>query len=205
MSRGTVLLDRIHETIGADRVRLTLQSRRTLFRFQVPTGKRVQPEYYVTLPNGDVRTSSFPSQYIDSSGYLRTGISIQSEFPMETEGTYMLETLEHDGFAYFNLPATRGKVWNIVTQLTDAQIRNIKKPETNVRADTYRAINTLRNSLGRSLIERDITLDTIAQKKSDNMANNNYVGHVTPDGKNIREFALSQGIKISKSLGENVA
>jgi uncharacterized protein YkwD len=124
---------------------------------------------------------------------------------MEMEGTYMLETLEHDGFAYFNLPATRGNVWNIVTQLTDAQIRNIKRSETNVRADTYQAINTLRSSLGRNLIERDTTLDSVAQKKADNMANNKYVWHVTPDGKNIREFALSQGIKLSGAIGENVA
>jgi Cysteine-rich secretory protein family len=205
VSRGTALLDRTHETIGVDRVRLTPQSRKTLFRFQVPIGKRVQSEYYVTLPNGDVRISTFPSQYIDPSGYLRTGVPIQAEFPMETDGTYMLETLEHDGFAYFNLPATRGNVWNIVTPVADADIRNIRKSETTVRSDTYKAINTLRISLGRSLIERDPILDTVAQKKADNMATNTYVGHTTPDGKNIREFALSQGIRLSGSIGENVA
>lgn len=140
------------------------------FRFRLPNAKKVIDTYYVTLPSGDVRKYEFPSKYRDGSGYLKTGIQIQATFPTPDIGTYKLETVEHDGFAYFNIPLTRGDVWNIFPVLTESEIRTVTTSQKVVRDTTFSSINTLRSSLGRTLLVRDATLDTLAQKKAESMA-----------------------------------
>ncbi len=45
----------------------------------------------------------------------------------------------------------------------------------------------------------------LAQKKAMDMAEYNYVGHITHSGKNILDFADSVHIDITGSIGENVA
>lgn len=202
---GTVLLARKHDSLGAERVKILRQPRNIVFRFRIPAGKVVQDTYYVTLPNGDVRKYSFPKKYTDGNGYLKTNTLIQSMFSADIVGTYKLETVERDGFAYFNLPIVRGDVWNVISKLSDAEIRNIRKSTKDVRTDSYNAINALRAALFRTQLERDVSLDLLAQKKAEDMARDAYVGHVTQDGKNIREFATSLSISTASSLGENVA
>lgn len=59
--------------------------------------------------------------------------------------------------------------------LSDAEIRNINLPASDVRNGTYNAINILRTTLGRKMLMHDTTLDTLAQAKAENMAQNNYV------------------------------
>ncbi len=201
----SVLLDREFDSTWAEKVRVTKQTRSMTFRFRLPNAKKVIDTYYVTLPSGDVRKYEFPSKYRDGSGYLKTGIQIQATFPTPDIGTYKLETVEHDGFAYFNIPLTRGDVWNIFPVLTESEIRTVTTSQKVVRDTTFSSINTLRSSLGRTLLVRDATLDTLAQKKAESMAQWQYVWHITPDGLGIRAFAESIGINISSSLGENVA
>jgi hypothetical protein len=58
----------------------------------------------VTLPNGDVRELDFAKGYIDTSGYLKTGVWITGSFPFRDTGTYKLEFVDSKGFAYVNIP-----------------------------------------------------------------------------------------------------
>lgn len=143
----------------------------------------------MTLPNGDVRTYEFPERFIDSStGLLRTGVLIQTTFPTGEIGTYKLEVNDTAGFAYFNLPIIRGNIWNIIPPLSSAEIRNIKTSPTGVRIQSLTAINLLRSRLSRTTLSLDPTLTELAQKKAEDMALYNYVGHTSHSGQSIRDF-----------------
>ena len=67
MSSGSVLLAHAHDSEGEERVRVMRQARSVTFRFRLPLGKKVQDEYYVTLPNGDVRKYTFSQKYVDEN------------------------------------------------------------------------------------------------------------------------------------------
>jgi len=203
---GKVLIDRQYDSLGADRLRVARQASRFTFRFRIPQGKKVETNYYLTLPNGDVRSFQFPDRFRDTTtGYLRTGILIQATFPARDRGTYRLEAVEHDGFAYFNIPLTQWEVWNIIPVFTDEEMRDVTIDPSVVRAHVLRRINTLRWSLSRRGLVEDSLLTRLAQEKALDMAQYGYIGHTTVDGKNIRGFALSLGLDIPSSIWENVA
>jgi len=57
-------------------------------------GDTLRSKYYVTLPNGDVREYDFPKSFINqNTGFLKTGIVINANFPITEFGTYKLETV----------------------------------------------------------------------------------------------------------------
>lgn len=56
--------------------------RNILFSFRLNSKYKVKPEYYVTLPNGDTREYSINRQYIDTDGFLKSGILIRGSFPI---------------------------------------------------------------------------------------------------------------------------
>ena len=60
--------------------------------------------YYITLPNGDVRTYDIAKTYVTGSGLLKTGIWITGTFPIRDTGSYKFELVQEDGFAYVNTP-----------------------------------------------------------------------------------------------------
>ncbi len=65
-------------------------------------------------------------------------------------------------------------------------------------------INKKRETQGFSPLVLDKELCRLARVHSENMVKNNFVSHVTPEGKNIKERAKDFGIKF-KAIGENIA
>lgn len=107
----------------------------------------MQDNYYITFPDGSIEEYHFPKKYIGEDGFLVSDVWIQANFATNTLGTYKLETVLQNGYAYFNLPITHGSVWNIISPLTQKEISTIRSDATLVSSKTIDRINSLRKSL----------------------------------------------------------
>lgn len=136
-----------------------------------------------------MREFEFPLSFVGTGGYLIPGKNITLSVPTAEEGTYLIEAVRSDGIAYFNLPITRGKVWNILKPYPDESISVIRKSSEMVEKYQLSRINLLRAGLGRNMLIQDALLDRIAQAKVDDMIARNYTGHQDPDGNYIWNFA----------------
>ena len=201
----SVILDRVYATSGAEKVRIQKQRTNLIFRFRLKFSEQVLPNYYFTLPDGNVLEYTFPQKYRDTDGFLKRDILIQANIPFTQEGTYKLETVSSNGYAYFNIPITKGDVWNTVSLFASESTRVLKKDKQKVETTVVTSINRLRASLQKSFLIVDPTLSQVAQMKAENMSQNDYVWHWTPDGKNIVQFAKSQKINLEGAIAENVA
>lgn len=114
MFSGSVILDRVHEKTGAERVNVALLKKSASLKFTIPDSVKIRDTYFLTFPNGEVRESPFASRYIGADGFLLTGTRISLSLPLAVEGTYQIEFVQADGLAYVNIPVTRGPVWNIL-------------------------------------------------------------------------------------------
>lgn len=203
---GTVYVDRTRDLGGKNLVSLTTLRSIGKMQFRVKKWQKVKPDYFLTTPSGDVIEYQFPKNYIGSDGYLRTDVLIKQSFPIPEIGVYKIETVQNDGYAYFNLPISRVPFWSIKNPLNEDQKTTLRTDKNRISIDTIWTINALRTSLGRSTLVQDKTLTELAQKKAEDMAKYNYLGHVTMEGLGILDFAKSKNIKItSRSVGENVA
>lgn len=166
----------------------------------------MKSEYFLTTPNGDVIEYHFPANYIDSDGFLRTDILIRQSFLIPNTGVYKIETVRDNGIAYFNLPISKNSFWSIIEVVSDDLRKTLRTDKKIIATDTVANINRLRASLGRGILVQDKNLTELAQKKAEDMAKYNYMGHITKGGLGILAFAKSQNIEItSRSIGENVA
>ena len=84
--------------------------------------------------------------------------------------------------AYFNLPISRIPFWSIKIPITEDQKKTLRNNKNQIARDTIASINTLRTSLGRNILESDTTLTELAQKKAEDMAAYDYIGHTTKTG-----------------------
>ena len=104
---GSIILDRTHEKTGKKFVSIRNNTTFTTLKFRVPPTPKLKSNYYLTLPNGDVREFDFAKEFIDSNEYLIPGKKIDLSLPTSDTGTYLIEVLKEDGTAYINLPITR--------------------------------------------------------------------------------------------------
>ncbi len=201
---GSVILDRKHESIGADRVNITVRNNNANIRFITPSDFLLRPNYYITLPSGDVKEYTFPSEYIWNDKYLKQGVTINIKLSLPQEGNFMLEIVRQDGIAYVNIPIARWNIWSIIDPLADIQIRTIRKNVDIVRASILDEINILRKNVSRVPVILDHTLSTLAQAKVDDMILRNYQSHADPDGKYIDALAQRLTLDIEWGLWENI-
>lgn len=97
--------------------------------------------------------------------------------------------MKQDGTAYYNLPITRGTVWNILAPYSPDAAKLIRKDVKLVEPFLISRINKLRASLGRGLLIADTDLTRLAQAKAEDMSDRNYYGHQDPDGNHIDGLA----------------
>ncbi len=202
---GSVFIDRTRDRIGQDLVSLRILRSVATMQFRIPQWKKVKSEYLITTPSGDVLEYHFPKAYIAADGYLRTGILIRQSFQIPDTWVYKIETVQSNGYAYFNLPISKSPYWSVVSPLSDWEKSTLRTDTILVYQSILASINTLRKWLGRSTLTIDPTLADLAQQKSLDMATYNYVGHTTHAGLDIIAFADSQNIPVTGIIGENVA
>lgn len=78
----------------------------------------------------------FPKNYIGSDGYLRTDVLIKQSFPIPEIGVYKIETVQNDGYAYFNLPISRVPFWSIKNPLNEDQKTTLRTDKNRISIDT---------------------------------------------------------------------
>lgn len=201
---GSVILDRTHEIISPEGVKISFLRNIANIRFTTPSDYRIRSKYYLTEPNGDVKEYVYDAKYIDPDGYLKKSTVIQIRTPLSVEWSYMLEVVKQDGIAYINTPLYRWRVWSIIKPLTDASIRTISKNIASVRQSNLERLNFLRTKLGREKLTLDPILTTLAQAKVDDMIVRWYEWHADPDGHYIDILAEKIGLAIPSSIGENI-
>ena len=74
---------------------------------------------------------------------------------------------------------------------------------TDLREALTAAINSARNDAGSISLLLDSSLCLVAQQRSDDMAARDYFSHTTPEGKNIYNFLVENGVAYS-TAGENI-
>ena len=104
---GSIILDRIHEKTGQKYVSIRNNLVSSSLKFRVPTTPRIRSSFYLTLPDGDVREFDFSKEYIGTDGFLLPGKVITLSLPTDGRGTYLVESVQDNGIAYFNLPIIR--------------------------------------------------------------------------------------------------
>ncbi len=159
----------------------------------------------MTSPSGEVKEYRFQKKWVGEDGFLTQGSLISGSFLARESGAYRLEAVLESGYAHFNVPIYQGNVWSVVPLFSQNERITIEKDGTKVQNYVLDRINILRGNLGYKKLTLDDNLDRIAEAKSENMANNNYIGHWTPDGLDILAFANSLGIPHANTLSENVA
>lgn len=201
MYSGTVVLDRIHDSFGKQKISVRTTKQIANFRFRLKKHEKVRSLYYVTLPNGDVREYEIPRSFVDgTTNLVKTEIWVYANFPIKDQGTYKLELVQSDGFAYVNTPIYQGAVWGILPTISESEKVAIQNQASIVERDVLFAINQIRASLGRNLLSLDTTLTSLAQAKAENMAKDEYVGHYTKSDQDVLAFGRSIGIRIVGSV-----
>lgn len=194
------------QTEKKENITLSLDGKNLSIHGTIPKWVNIQNEVVLTLPDGDVTKYIFDPAYVDRDGFLKRGIVFEKVITLEKPGQYLVELNYDNGFAAYNGPLVYGD--NILPLLPTDYDRVDKKisgtPEA-IRLRSLDFINTLRTKVGKSNIALDSTLTALATAKANDMANNNYVGHVDSKWEKLLGTAKRNGIKIASSLGENVA
>lgn len=200
----TIFIDRkyIDENTVWARVRILRKS--ISVTFSVPSWKNVGKHWYVSNPDGTVDEFAFPKESLWENGFLITGKLMTITVPTSWAWTYRIETVDDTGVAFFNIPVRVGTVWNIVEPISLAQKMQSRKNLQLIRISSLQSLNTLRASLDLPLLLEDESISLIAQKKAEDMAARDYLGHIDPEGRKIAGKLQDAGIDYT-SVWENVA
>jgi uncharacterized protein YkwD len=150
-------------------------------------------EVFVTLPDGDVDRVPLS---------LDAGARFCSRLKFTKTGGYTVEVLGRGGkgpevaalfFVDVGGPRQRGEEEPVAEPTT--------LPEA--RQGILARINSLRQAHGLRILAPDASLDGVAQKYSERMANEGFFAHVAPDGSDLRSRLAGAGPGY-RSAGENL-
>lgn len=145
-----------------------------------------QPYIFVENPSGEVEKIPFPL-------VTRGGIGIKKIpilFPQK--GKYLIEVLDTSGFPIFS-------------ETVFSQNIETKNIPGKVNKKSILSINEERKSLGKTELQEDEMLNIIAKRKLDDMFRDQYVGHISPQGRGILDFFSADERKKIARVGENLA
>ena len=176
-------------------------------RFRSPWSQQLQGQYFVTLPDGSVRSYAIPSQFLDRDGNVLSGTLLSLRFPLEMEGVYLVEVPDISGKAWMNVPLIYGKgVWPILPSPLESASKRILSAWETVRKNQYARINDFRREQELPLLTVDPVLERIAQEKAEDMLLHGYVGHRDFQWRMVSDVASSFSDTLASDLiGENVA
>ncbi len=159
----------------------------------------------VTLPNGTVK------EFVQSEKDFAAGSRLSISVPVNETGTYIFEVNDTLGSAAINAPIYVG---NGIPLLPDFFALNEQRLSTaplgtiaDVRANMLSLINRDRVSNGLSPVILDTPLNNLAQSHSQSMVDQNFFGHVNPQGKSPDDRRRAAGIQtpIRENLGKSTS
>jgi hypothetical protein len=113
-------------------------------QFRLKPGTKVQKNYYLTTPDGNVEEYEFPAAVVGTDGYLLPNILIRQRFAIPMGGVYKIETVRDDGIAYFNLPISKNIFWSMIEPLSENEKSTIRTDKKVIDRDILNKINTIR-------------------------------------------------------------
>ncbi len=159
----------------------------------------------VTLPNGTVK------EYVQAEKDFAAGSRLSFTIPTPDAGTYIFEINDTLGSAALNAPVYVG---NGIPLLPDFFELNEQKLSTapvgtlsDVRANMLNLINRDRAANGLSMVTLDTALNNVAQNHTQSMVDQNFFGHVNPQGKSPDDRRRSANIQtpIRENLGKSTS
>ncbi|OQX95497.1 hypothetical protein B6I21_05115 [candidate division KSB1 bacterium 4572_119] len=169
------------------------------------------PEAYILRPDGWVDLVKLKSdkkitEYL-IGGFPKKMIPkghCELTYVPEQEGIYIIEINDRSGEAIINLPYYAGDCLPLLEPratypTNDSSIIDLELARGNMLDD----INAIRANLNLKPLHFDSNLISLSQNYSDQMAREQFCGHVSPGGENIQH--RKKKYKIVTSLSENVA
>ena len=152
----------------------------------------VQPYWTIVFPDGHQIFQNFPPEIIAKIRNNEKNISLPIFYQLYDKGQYRIELRDNKGHVFSKKIPYQG--------IDDSGIKH----DFSV-ADVLRDINHRRKQIGIAELNENPLLQRIALSKVRHMADFQYVGHETLDGKNIFSFVDEKNKKLFFRLGENVA
>jgi len=152
-----------------------------------------------------VKKYSLDRTSTDSDHYLKHGVVFEKTISLDSYGQYLVELNYDTGFAAYNGPVVYGPVLPILPSELDLASKEISPNAATVQTNSLVFINTIRSKTGKSTLSLDDTLTGLATIKAQDMVDHNYLGHTDSAGQSIVGTAKRNGIRLSGSVGENVA
>lgn len=153
----------------------------------------VEPYWTIIFPDGHKIFQNFPPEVIAKIRNNEKNISLPIFFQLQDKGEYRLELRDKAGSIIFSKKIP-------YQGIDDSGIKH-----DFLVADVLRDINHRRKQIGIAELNENPLLQRIALSKVRHMADFQYVGHETLDGKNIFSFVDEKNKKLFFRLGENVA
>ncbi len=165
---------------------------------------------YVIRPDGFVDEVNIISSGETSDYYgqevLNSGSEITFTYDPETSGRYIIEINNKEGGAIVNHPIYIGNKTPLIPDFFDLNTREFFSGDFDVkefRIELLDRINSARTNHGLEEIEIIYELNTLAQNHSNDMADNDFFGHVNQDEQTPDDRRTEAGILTSVS--ENIA
>ncbi len=185
----------------------------TTFSITVKPLASIQSEGAVILPAGDVQNTSLKSD--DQKPILNSnGVEIfppsDSELTLEykplADGIYFAEINNADGLAALNIPLYPEDQFPLLpnpVELSSQTPVSLGTDLTALRTKMLSLINIDRKAHGKSLLSLDSQLNSLAQYRSDDMAENNYFSHWDENGMSAND--IRKNYAITQVVAENIA
>ncbi len=152
----------------------------------------------IILPNGEAVTVPL----------ITKGQTFTFRFTPEQIGTHIVEINSKEGFALLNAPVYYEGLAPLLPDYFDINPRHEQEyvTEINLKRDRLkllRLINIVREKQGLSKLMLHDNMNDLAQLRSDDMAENKYFSHISPEGKGASDFVSR--FDIGASVLENIA
>ncbi len=165
---------------------------------------------YAIKPDGFVDeitlTSSSSEKTVNGNEVFGKNTNITYEYEPEDHGTYIIEINDEGGQAIVNTPLYIGSKIPLLPNFFDLNERSFFNGDIDVedaREELLEYINEAREDHGLDPVEISDELNDLAQDHSDDMAENNFFGHINLDGETPNDRRLEAGI--NTGVSENIA
>lgn len=169
---------------------------------------------YAIKPDGFVDNISLSSSKGTKDYYgsevIDTGGDFEFSYSPSEKGRYIIEILDKNGMPLVNHPVYIGGGIPLIPDYFDLNERKFFTEEFNLedlRKELFNLINKSREEHGLNKIIMADDLNDLAQSHSEDMAENNFFGHINSEGETPEDRRISAGIKttVSENLAQDVS
>jgi len=173
------------------------------------TINEVEKTAYVIKPDGSVEKVELTSPKIitvSDTELVDKNSTFNYSYSPAKKGTYIIEINDKNSIPVVNSPIYIGSGIPLIPDFFDINERSIFTGTVNPEAmqtELLNYINKSRQDFGLSTVQTTPELNSIAQLHSEDMANNNFFGHINLNGEGPNDRRIKTGI--TTPVAENIA